>query len=103
MDTERALVLWGRLRVSNYVNVVLILMLFALSGNYVSLSKNGEYILLLATILSHWNYHYQFARVATSLGKSIRWWLASFVTFPLGPLVSYQFLKAVAIRSGLPV
>ena len=108
MDKERGLALWGRLRISNYINISLILILFALSKHYVTFTENGELVFALALFLSHLNYHYQLAKVANFFRKNCYWknsgwWYASFFTFPIGPLCSYLLIKPVAVRFLLPV
>ena len=103
MNKARGLALWRILRISTYVNSVLIVTLFAMAQNYVVLPEVGNHVFIVALIGSHLNYHYQLARVARFLGKNSNWWFASFITFPLGPLISYHFIKPVAIRNGLSV
>ena len=102
-DNERALVLWARLRTSNYINTFLILMLFVLSQHYLVFSESAEVVFFSLLVLSHLNYHYQLSTVSNILLKNSNWWAASFFTFPLGPLISYQLMKPVAIRSGLSI
>jgi len=104
-DKVRGLVLWKRLRVSYYVNTIVILVLVtsALSQQPKTVDGSVAALFLIGLIVSHLNYHYHLAKVATFIGKNSNWWFASFVTFPFGPLLSYHFIKPAAIRSGIPL
>lgn len=101
MDKARGLLLWRRFRISNHINVSLILIFFTLSEWEGPLAGNVVAVCLLALIVSNLNYHYQLAKVADFLGKSSNWWFISFVTFPFGPLISYLAIKPAAIKLGL--
>ncbi|WP_212785342.1 hypothetical protein [Ferrigenium kumadai] len=101
MDKARGMLLWRRLRISNYVNVTLILIFFALITRNEPPPNDVVAICLLILIPSHLNYHYQLAAVASFLGKSSIWVIISFTTFPLGPLISYLAIKPAAMKFGL--
>ena len=54
-DKERGARLWGALRISNYINSAVLIMLFAVSLHYVVLPGNGEQVFFIAVVISHLN------------------------------------------------